>query len=84
MSTYADDAPMFFASSLAGVAVDGPNVILSFNAPVLSEDHKDRKYRTNVRIVMSGGACKQMVEFLKNAEANADHLPQHPMPETAQ
>lgn len=78
-----DEAPMFFAAGLQGISAEGPNVILSFAAPIPSQDHAARKYCTNVRVVMSSDAVKQMVEFLQTAERKPAEMP-HPMPDTPQ
>lgn len=80
-----DEAPQFFAAALGGVAAEGPNVMLSFITFVPSDDHKDRKYCTNVRVVMSSDSVTQMVEFLTKLKAEAaDTRAMHPMPETKQ
>lgn len=59
-----DNAPQFFCSWLGGVAVEGPNLVLSFVTPIPSPDASSRKYLTNVRVVMSIESTKQMAAFL--------------------
>ena len=79
-----DHAPQFFCSALSGIAAEGPNVVLSFVTPIPSDDHKSRKYVTNVRLAMSSDSLKQMVELLIEAAKNSNQTQVHPMPEREQ
>lgn len=78
--------PLFFCSSLMGVTPDGPNVVLSFGAPVPSQDHRSVTYEPNVRIVMSSGAVDHLVnELTRMREQGAQLIAKtQAMPETPQ
>jgi hypothetical protein len=60
------NCPLFFSSYLEGAAQEVNNVVLSFAAPVISQDQQTRQYLTNVRVVMSKSSVKEMVDFLNN------------------
>lgn len=79
-----DAAPQFFAAALGGIAPEGPNIILSFSTPIPSSDHKSRKYCTNVRVVMSVDAVRQMAEWLQGVLSAPAQTVAHQMPETPQ
>lgn len=82
--TFVDDpkAPEYFASALAGVAFDHPNVRLTFASARVNHATNPGPVNivVNARIVMSIQAAKQMVElldgFLKAAELNTVQKPQ--------
>jgi len=66
-----DNAPQFFCAGIAGSRAEGDNVILSFATPIPSFDHRETKYDTNVRVVMSKSSVKQMIEFLSSQLNNS-------------
>jgi hypothetical protein len=86
MSHLDDLAPQYFAAGIQGVAAEGPNLMLSFATLVPSGDQNTRAYRTNVRLVMSLDATRQMVQFLEQflARSQPSQVPAHSMPEQPQ
>jgi hypothetical protein len=83
-STFVDDpkAPEYFASLIAGVAFDHPNVRLTFASARVNHAATPGPVNVvvNARIVMSIQSAKQMVElldgFLRSAELNVAQKPQ--------
>lgn len=63
MNSFGDDAPQFFCAGIDSVAQEGPNLVMSFATPI--PDKNDRKYLTNVRVVMSLDSTKQMIDCLQ-------------------
>jgi hypothetical protein len=81
---FVDDpkAPEFFASSIVGLAFDGPNIRLTFASTRVNHAATPGPTSTvvNARIVMSLQAAQNMRDFLttflKTAELNALQKPQ--------
>lgn len=77
-----ETAPQFFVSGVSGVALEGPNVMVSFSTFAPSEDHKSRTYLTNVRIIMSVDALRQSLQFIDESlnQPAPQAAPAMPMP----